>query len=131
MTDNQSPLEGNQPAALTVDSIVVAPAAPAAGEFYQIETQKIELDRLRLENNALSVNTGHRDRWAKKLFPLCAGWLISVVAVLMLEGFHVLGFHVLGFHLDNSVLIAFIGTTTADVLGLGYIVVNYLFPKPS
>jgi hypothetical protein len=125
MTDNPPSSEGNR-LALTVDSIVVAPVAPATGEFYQIETQKIELDRLRLENNALSVNTGHRDRWAKKLFPLCAGWLIAVVAVLMLEGFHVWGFH-----LDNSVLVAFIGTTTADVLGLGYIVVNYLFPKPS
>jgi hypothetical protein len=125
MTDNPPPLEDNQ-LALTVDSIVVAPAASVTGEFYQIETQKIELDRLRLENNALSVNTGHRDRWARKLFPLCAGWLVAVVAVLMLEGFHSWGFH-----LDNSVLIAFIGTTTADVLGLGYIVVNYLFPKPS
>lgn len=85
MTDNQPSPEGSQ-LALTVDSIVVAPAAPATGEFYQIETQKIELDRLRLENNALSVNTGHRDRWAKKLFPLCAGWLIAVVTVLTLEG---------------------------------------------
>jgi hypothetical protein len=86
MTDNPPPLEDNQ-LALTVDSIVVAPAASVTGEFYQIETQKIELDRLRLENNALSVNTGHRDRWARKLFPLCAGWLVAVVAVLMLEGF--------------------------------------------
>jgi hypothetical protein len=127
MTDN--PQSQDEHTALTLESIgdVPAPADVIAGAaFFAIETQKLQIEKLQLENNAISLNTGHRDKWAKKLFPLCTGWLIAVVVVLVLQGFH-LG----GFHLDNSVLIAFIGTTTADVLGLGYIVVNYLFPKPS
>jgi hypothetical protein len=53
-------------------------------------------------------------------------WLAIVVALVIAQG---LGIR--GFHLENPVLIAFIGSTTVNVLGLGYIVVNYLFGKPS
>lgn len=112
---------------LTLDSIVIPPVAvPATGAVYfNLEIEKLQIEKLKITNATLAQDAQHRDRWGKKLFPLCAGWLVSVVVILMLEGFHVRGFH-----LENSVLIAFIGTTTADVLGLGYIVVNYLFPKP-
>jgi hypothetical protein len=127
MPDTQS--KQNEIEVLTVDSIVEvpAPAGHAKGaEAYQLEEQRYKTEKLGLENRALALDTGHRDQWARKLLPLCLGWLISVVALLALQGFHLFGFH-----LDDSVLIAFIGTTTADVLGLGYIVVNYLFPKSS
>jgi hypothetical protein len=126
MTDSQQPPD--EKAALTLDSIVEVPApadATAGAAFFAIETQRLQIEKLQLENRATALDTGHRDRWARRLFPLCAGWLLAVVAVLTFQGFNLWGFH-----LDNSVLIAFIGTTTADVLGLGYIVVNYLFPKP-
>jgi hypothetical protein len=126
MTSSQQPAD--EKAALTLDSIVEVPApadAMAGAAFFEIETQRLQIEKLQLENRATALDTGHRDRWAKRLFPLCAGWLLAVVAVLTLQGFNLWGFH-----LDNSVLIAFIGTTTADVLGLGYIAVNYLFPKP-
>src|SRR5579863_2158254 len=122
MTDN--PLPQSELPALTVDSIVdvPAPAPPNEGEaFFDLETQRLQIEKLKIVNHALMLDTGHRDKWAKRLFPLCAAWLIAVVVVLVFEGFHLWGFH-----LDNSVVITFVGTTTADVLGLGYIVVNYL-----
>jgi hypothetical protein len=125
MTDNQLAL-GEQ-TRLTVDNIVPvpAPASPEAGALaYNLETQKHQLEKLQIANEAARRDMGHRDKWAKRLFPFCAGWLIAVVLMMVLQGFQLWGFR-----LDNSVLIAFIGTTTADVLGLGYIVVNYLFPK--
>jgi hypothetical protein len=125
MPDNPPPLDEHVP--LTVDSIVPVPAsaAPADGAmFYALETQKLQLDKTKITNEALRKDAEHRDKWAGRLFPVCTWWLVAVVLVMGLEGFHLWGFH-----LDNSVLIAFIGTTTADVLGLGYIVVNYLFPK--
>jgi hypothetical protein len=128
MTD---PLPSHEAQPLTVDSIVAtAPAiplhGPVAGElFYELEKQKLEIERLTLVNAGVRQDAAHRHNWGKNLFPVCAGWIVTVAAILVLEGFHVRGFH-----LDNSVLIAFIGTTTANVLGLGYIVVNYLFPKP-
>ncbi|HEY6339009.1 MAG TPA: hypothetical protein VIW68_11010 [Candidatus Sulfotelmatobacter sp.] len=117
-----------KPSGLTVDSIVPvpAPAVPAGAVFYELETQKFQLEKFKITIDALRRDVDHRDKWANRLFPVCAGWLIAVLIVLGLQGFHVAGFH-----LNDSVLIAFIGTTTADVLGLGYIVVNYLFPKPS
>jgi hypothetical protein len=126
MTDQQ-PQQGEPAAPLTVDSIVAVPSPTVTSQgpsFFDLETQKQQLEKLKLVNAALSQDTQHRGNWARRLLPLCSGWLIAVVLVLILEGFHVYSFH-----LDNSVLIAFIGTTTADVLGLGYIVVNYLFPK--
>jgi hypothetical protein len=123
----QPPQRDETTAPLTVDSIVAVPT-PAISlqgpSFFDLESQKLQIQKLELINAALRQDTAHRGNWARKLLPLCAGWLIAVVVVLVLEGFHIVGFH-----LDNSVLIAFIGTTTADVLGLGYIVVNYLFPK--
>ena len=121
MTDQQPQDEKK----LDVNSIVPIPnpADPKAGAtFYLLETQKQQLEKQQLENDALRQDAGHRGRWSGRLFPLCAGWLLAVVGILLLEGFHFRGFN-----LDNSVIIAFIGTTTADVLGLGYIVVKYLF----
>src|SRR5438477_9102855 len=127
---SNTPLPSGKQTHLTIESIVPVPAAPAtidAGAvFYDLETQKLQVEKLKIANDALRQDVGHRDKWAKRLFPVCAGWLLAVVLVLVLQGFHIGHFN-----LDNSVLIAFIGTTTADVLGLGYIVVNYLFPKPS
>src|ERR1700683_2279082 len=114
MPDNPQPLDEQAP--LTVDSIVLvpAPAAPAEGAvFYELETQKLQLEKTKITNAALRKDAEHRDKWAGRLFPLCSAWLGAVVLVMILEGFHLRGFH-----LDNSVLIAFIGTTTADVLGL-------------
>jgi hypothetical protein len=122
---NDTP-DGQLPA-LTVDSIVIAPPPqePELARAYYIgEVQKAELEKQTLANAALRQDTAHRDKWGKRVFPLCAAWLLAVVAILVLQGFKI---H--SFHLDNSVLIAFIGTTTVDVLGLGYIVANYLFPK--
>jgi hypothetical protein len=128
MTDPPQQLDDTAP--LTVDSIVAVPASAVpvssqAPSFFDIETQKLQIEKLKLVNIALNQDTEHRGTWARRLLPLCLGWLIAVVGVLIFQGFHIWSFH-----LDDSVLIAFIGTTTADVLGLGYIVVNYLFPKP-
>ena len=51
-------------------------------------------------------------------------WLLCVLAVIFLQGFNT---H--QFHLSDSVLVTLIPTTTANVLGLVFIVAKYLFPK--
>ena len=125
MTDNQLPGEQTR---LTVDNIIPVPASanPEAGALaYNLEIQKAQVEKLKLANDALRQDIEHRNKWAKRLLPVCIGWVAIVAAAMGLEGFHVWGFH-----LDNSVLNVFIGATTADVLGLGYIVVKYLFPNP-
>jgi|SRR5277367_729591 len=111
----------------TLDGIVPAPQASpeAAHAAFDLETKQAELAKLNLRNRELTEILEQRQDWGDRVFWLLVGWLVSVVAVLVLEGFHLAGFH-----LDNSVLIAFIGTTTADVLGLGYVVAKFLFPTP-
>ena len=63
-----------------------------------------------------------RAKYVKKLRHMTAWWLTAVIATLFLEGFNFFGFH-----LSNSVLIAFITSTTASVLGLFVLVTRWLF----
>ena len=121
------PLPDNPPPAVTVDSIVEAPSEPTqiAAISLELEIKQSELDHANLLNNELQENIRRRGHWGTRVFWLLVGWLLAVVGILLLQGFSYKGFHV-----DNSVVIAFISTTTVNVLSLGYIVANYLFPKP-
>ena len=113
---------------LTLDSISAGPIPPPSDELqlaatlekkdYEKEQQKILL----LEQRQ---NLEGRGAWANRIFKILVAWLIAVVAVIALQGFQ------LGkFHLSDAVIIAFISTTTVNVLTLAYIVANYLFLKP-
>lgn len=111
----------------TVDNIVPAPQAPEDTVLaaVELEIRQSESAKLRLTNQEFGEIIKQRGEWGTRVFWMLLGWLLSVVFVILFQGFHFWGFH-----LDNSVVIAFIGTTTADVLGLGYVVANFLFPKP-
>jgi len=63
-----------------------------------------------------------RKKYASRLFWLSAVWLVFIGLYLFLAGFGII-------KTDNSVLIALISTTTANVLGLFYIVARWLFPN--
>jgi len=57
------------------------------------------------------------------LFLICI-WLAGLITILLFQGW---GFY--GFKLSHAVVIAFIGGTTGNVIGLLFIVLRYLFPK--
>lgn len=63
--------------------------------------------------------------YVPKLFWLIVGWLVVASAFLAFAGF---GFY--GFTLSEKVLIALITSTTANVLGLFYVVAKWLYPAP-
>jgi hypothetical protein len=63
-----------------------------------------------------------RKRYAILLFGLSAVWLIFIGAFLVFAGIEKL-------KVADSVLIALVSTTTANVLGLFYIVARWLFPN--
>ena len=65
-----------------------------------------------------------RKAYADKIFKLVVSWLIGVGGVILLSGFAPFGFM-----LDDKVLLALIGGTTLNVLGIFTIVANFLFPK--
>ena len=65
-----------------------------------------------------------RKDYASKIFKLVVWWLVGLGVVVLLSGWKVEGFA-----LDKAVLLALIGGTTLNVLGIFTIVTNFLFPK--
>jgi hypothetical protein len=108
-------------------SVVTAPLLiedQADERLAEEELDWFDKEKKRIRLKGLSHDLDARKTWGERVFWLLVAWLIVV-----LIGFVFQGFGLGGFHVSDSVLIALISTTTANVLGLGYIVANYLFPK--
>lgn len=86
--------------------------------------QRIELARKTAEVDGLKLDLRQRKEYANKIFYLIVAWLIVLLGVLLLQGF---GKTDDGFSLSDSVLLAFIGGTTVNVLGIFVIVAKYIF----
>jgi hypothetical protein len=85
-----------------------------------------------------------RQKYAKYLFQLICLWLLGIYSIILLNGFNgsILSVRtddipvirrvrvVPSFELSDAVLLALIGGTTINVLGLFVIVANYLFTPP-
>ncbi len=79
----------------------------------------------------------HYDAYAKSIPKIVKIYLIAIGIIVILNGFKYLSVKIgllslsfdLNFDLANSVIISLLCTTTANVLGLMYIVANHLFPK--
>ncbi len=56
--------------------------------------------------------------------------LVGVSTVASLTILFFLGFKVCGFHLSDTVVIAIISATVAELASLFYIILRYLFPQP-
>lgn len=66
-----------------------------------------------------------RKRYARSFFKLTCLWVAVIVSLLLFQGFGGL----IPFKLSDAVLLAAIGTTTVNIIGILYVVANYLFPK--
>jgi hypothetical protein len=51
-------------------------------------------------------------------------WIAGIYALMLLEGFAYWAFH-----LSDSIMLAAIGSTTANIIGVFLIVTRYFFPK--
>lgn len=65
-----------------------------------------------------------RKSYANKIFLLVVGWLVVLGVIVLLAGWRPGDFQ-----LDTKVLLALIGGTTLNVLGIFTIVTNFLFPR--
>jgi len=65
-----------------------------------------------------------RTKYADKIYRLVVRWLICIGILLVLQGFHIFSFS-----LPEKVLLALIGGTTLNVIGIFTIVANFLFAK--
>jgi len=97
------------------------PDAPDVQTRY--EEKQIELARLRAELDSVNQDMAERKKYAGHVFWMCACWLSAILLLLIASG---IGVH---FKLSDKVLLAAIGSTTTNILGVFYIVARYLFPK--
>jgi len=99
------------------------PEAIKEGKFY-------ERGRLEAELRGIHQDLDERKKYAKSIFILICCWLAAMFIILLLQGFGaapVFGHY--AFRLTDAVVLAAIGSTTVNVLGIFIIVINYLFPK--
>ena len=78
-----------------------------------------------LKENNLNLQSTRRLRQsvARAVYWFMVGWSLSVLALLILDGFKISGFN-----LPPTVLAALIGSTTASVIGMVAFLVKGLFP---
>jgi polyferredoxin len=130
------------PSPNTSDSVFEAPIAPAEGsalrevidsEKLAFEQNNLDQDQRRKHDNEIH---GMRKWHAWLLFGLTVGWITFLWVALLLEGFGQWFFPIpdayvyLKFKVSDSVMIAFMTTTTTTVLGLYGIAAYWLYGKP-
>ena len=96
--------------------------APDAETEEEIDRFEYEHNKLILQEHQQTINL--RTDFAKKIFWLVIGWVVAIFAILILQGFAMAHFN-----LANSIILALIGSTTLNIVGLLYVVTHYLFPQ--
>lgn len=71
------------------------------------------------------IKSEHYELYGKNIIGIVKWYLVGIGFIVLLEGFRVWD----RFHLSSTVMIAMLSTTTANVLGLMYIVSHHLFPS--
>jgi hypothetical protein len=111
-------------------------ANPTSLAECQLEEARINLEAARirntlsiLANQAIGQDTDERKKYAKRFLWLACAWVVVVAFLLIIQGFCTQGCRGFVFRLSDSVLLAAIGSTTANIVGILYVVANYLFPK--
>ena len=87
------------------------------------EMKQVAIDEAKAKLRGVKQDTEERKTYANKIFKLICVWLLAVFGILVAQGSDC------GFELSDAVLLALIGGTTANVLGIFIIVAQYLFPK--
>lgn len=123
---------------------VSIPQAEFSRVLSEGEDTKEELNREKLKTRQLEQRIaqdddihGLRKEYVPKLYVMIVGWLFAVASFVFLTGFSSdfinnpdCQLNCVRFKLSDNVLIAFITTTTATVIGLFVIVAKWLFPSP-
>lgn len=108
------------------DNVQSEPDVNTSGEiaFLDAQEKRLALDTKKIEYEIRKQDMGERKAYSNKIYCLIASWLIYVGLIIFLEA---LGSKCGWFKLSDPVMIALITTSTASVIGLFAIVVNYLF----
>jgi len=102
-------------------------SAAAVADSKTIEEEKdLEAQEWRAHIDGIKQDADERKLYAKRLFWLMAAWLAGIFLLLLAQGFL---YPRNWFDLSENVLLAAIGTTTVNIIGMFVIVARYLFPK--
>lgn len=94
------------------------------GDALKREVELGRIAQIQHENREAEETHRMRIKYARNIFAVVCSWLTCVVLSVVCSGIQYLNFT-----LPDSVLIAFITTTTINVLGLLYVVTRWLFPS--
>ncbi|MGA2561870.1 MAG: hypothetical protein ABSF17_19535 [Terracidiphilus sp.] len=111
-------------ASINVDPVKNAPNL--ADGYSNAERLDLDYERQKAELENLIDHQKQRKKFAGRIFYLTCAWITAVFGVLILDGFSWRGFH-----LSDSIVLAALGTTTANIIGVLLIVTNYFFPSTS
>lgn len=142
--DDEQP--SNQPLPVpNLQDIVPEPDADdAAPDVNELERAVLQNERLRAEVDTLKQNNTERKKYAACLFWLIAVWLAAVMAFLVTYAIvpkvekhvatkspiEVTEQYRWGFQVSDAIILALIGSSSVNVIGLFVIVAKYLFPDP-
>ena len=107
----------------------VPPAGPSVVELpdlsLDLEAHKLEFQLECLEHELKELRDNHSLRlsYTGHIFKLVVAWLTCVVMCVVLAGFRLWGFQ-----LSEKILIAFITSTTINVVGLFVLVAKWMYP---
>lgn len=76
------------------------------------------------QTEGLRQDIHERKKYASRIFLLCGFWILAVFLLLVAQGLS----SRTGFNLSQPVLLAAIGSTTANIIAVFVIVARYLFP---
>ena len=89
-------------------------------EYLASKKSGVEVELLKEKLEGRKQDRMQRGEYANRIFSLVCIYMLAIVVMIILVGFHVLT-------LDNSVIITLISTTTANIIGVFVIVAKYLF----
>jgi hypothetical protein len=93
-------------------------------EFFTAK-QNLEIEFLREQLRQTKIDNSNRDRYATYFFRLAITSLITLLTIVIFQGFHIWDFT-----LRENVLLALIGGVFTEVVGLVYSFAKYLYKSP-
>lgn len=84
------------------------------------EEQAYDIEQLRAQSFAQDIR--ERKKFAQWIFWMVVGWLISIIAIVILVGFKILV-------LSDAIVLGLIGSTTVNITTFFLVVTKYLFPS--
>ncbi len=121
---SREPVAPTEGSGLPITLDAIRPPQRQAGDddlFFE-EKRDYDSERQQLELRTLKEDIGHRKTYSQSIFNLVRVWLIAVFGAIALDGAGWI-------EISDGVLIALIGGTTINVVGLFAIVARYFFPK--